>query len=69
MLDNPNNPNNHDNTRHGLKIVCGNHKYLGGMVGVDDAAATEWLTSKLSVLTPVIRAVRDPHFPAALAAG
>ena len=53
--------------RHGLKIVCGNHKYLGGMVGVDDAAATEWLTSKLSVLTPVIRAVRDPHFPAALA--
>jgi hypothetical protein len=29
---------------------------LGGMVGVEDTAASEWLTSKLSELSPMLRA-------------
>ena len=37
----------------GLEIVYGNHKCLGGLVGVDDQAAVAWLEAKLTMQTPV----------------
>ena len=33
----------------GLRIVCGNFEYLGGAVGLDDVAMTEWVGKKLYV--------------------
>jgi hypothetical protein len=47
--------------------VCGNHKCLGGLVGVDDQAAVTWLEAKLAMQTPVTRALRDSRFPSLLA--
>jgi hypothetical protein len=51
----------------GLEIVRGNHKCLGGLVGLDDQAAVAWLEAKLTMQTPVTRALRDPCFPSLLA--
>ena len=51
----------------GLEIVCGNHKCLGGLVGVDDQGAVAWLEDKLTMQTPVTRALRDSRFPSLLA--
>ncbi len=38
------------------------HKCLGGLVGVDDQGAIAWLEAKLTVQTPVMRALRDSRF-------
>jgi len=51
----------------GLEVVRGNHKCLGGLVGVDDQAAVAWLEAKLAKQTPVTRALRDSRFPSLLA--
>ena len=51
----------------GLEVVCGNHKCLGGLVGVDDQVAVAWLEAKLAKQTPVTRALRDSRFPSLLA--
>jgi len=51
----------------GLEIVRGNHKCLGGLVGVDDQVAVAWLEAKLAMQTPVTRALRDSRFPSLLA--
>lgn len=50
-----------------LDIVRGNHKYLGGYVGPDDAAAAQWLSAKLNNLNPTLDAITDPLIPASLA--
>jgi hypothetical protein len=50
-----------------LAIVRGNHKYLGGYVGPDDAAAAQWLYAKLNNLDPILDAITDPLIPASLA--
>ena len=50
-----------------LKVVRGNWKLLGAQVGVDFAAMSEWVTAKLASQTPVLRAIADPQFPAAIA--
>jgi hypothetical protein len=47
----------------GIEIVNGNVKCLGGMVGVDDAAATAWLKDKLVRQSPITNAIKDPRFP------
>ena len=47
----------------GIEIVNGNVKCLGGMVGVDDAAATAWLKDKLVQQSPITNAIKDPRFP------
>jgi len=51
----------------GLEIVCGNFKSLGGLVGVDDAAAVEWLEAKLQKQSPVTKVMTDSRFPSLLA--
>ena len=51
----------------GLEVVRGNHKCLGGLVGVDDQAAVAWLEAKLAKQTPVTRALRDSRFPSLMA--
>ncbi len=40
---------------------------LGGLVGVDDQGAIAWLEAKLTMQTPVTRALRDSRFPSLLA--
>ena len=45
----------------------GKHKCLGGLVGIDDQAAVAWLEAKLTMQTPVTRALRDSRFPSLLA--
>ena len=51
----------------GLEVVCGNHKCLGGLVGVNDQASVAWLEAKLARQSPVTRALVDPRFPSLLA--
>ena len=51
----------------GITIVQGNHKYLGGYVGVDDVAAATWLRSELSQHSPILEAIQDSRFPLQLA--
>jgi hypothetical protein len=53
--------------RRGIAIVRGNHKYLGGYVGVDDDAAATWLQSKLEEHSSILDAIRDSRFPLQLA--
>ncbi len=55
-------------TRHaaaerGIEIVNGNVKCLGGMVGVDDAAAVALLNDKLAKQSPITDAIKDSRFP------
>ena len=50
-----------------LNVVCGNVGYLGGYVGVDDEAASEWLEKELLSLSPISRAINDPKLPIATA--
>jgi len=50
-----------------LEIVKGNHKCLGGLVGVDDAHAIAWLEIKLTKQTPLTMAIADSRFPSLLA--
>ena len=52
-------------TRRGIDIVCGNHKYLGGYVGIDDDAGATWLKSELSQQSPILDAIGDSRFPSA----
>ena len=47
----------------GIEIINGNVKCLGGMVGVDDAAATAWLKDKLVRQSPITNAIKDSRFP------
>ena len=47
----------------GIEIVHGNVKCLGGMVGVDDAAAVLWLKEKLAKQSPITDAIKDSRFP------
>jgi hypothetical protein len=51
----------------GLRLVLGNCKYLGGMVGVDYPAMRTWLEHKLLTQTPLKRAITDPDCPSMLA--
>jgi hypothetical protein len=52
---------------HGLPIRSGNHKYVGGYVGVDDLEGSRFVTAKLAKQDPIMRAIRDPAFPSHLA--
>ena len=51
---------------HGLPIRSGNHKYVGGYVGVDDLEGSSFVTAKLAKQDPIMRAIRDPAFPSHL---
>jgi hypothetical protein len=53
--------------RRGLRLVRGNYKYLGGMVGLDDVAMSRWLDDKLLSQAPLKRAIADPDCPSMLA--
>ena len=50
-----------------LCIHLGNHEYVGGYVGVDDAAGTCFVATKLAKQCPLTRAITDPAFPVHLA--
>lgn len=50
-----------------LHIEPGIHKMLGGYVGVDDEAGVAFVSSKLSKMHPVLRAIRDPRIPCHIA--
>jgi hypothetical protein len=45
----------------------GNHDYVGGYIGIDDAAGQEFLRGKLDKQKAIARAIRDPDFPLHLA--
>ena len=52
---------------HGLPILSGNHKYVGGYVGVDDLDGMRFVTAKLATQGPIMRAICDSAFPSHLA--
>ena len=52
---------------HGLPIRIGNHKYVGGYIGVDDLEGSRFVSVKLAKHDPIMRAIRDPAFPSHLA--
>jgi hypothetical protein len=53
--------------RRDLRVVRGNYKYLGGVVGLDDHAMTGWLNDTLLSQAPLKRAIADPDCPPMLA--
>lgn len=53
--------------QHGLPIHKGIHKYVGGYVGSCDVQGEALLRKRLLRETPILRAIRDPDFPLALA--
>lgn len=50
-----------------LRLVMGNYKCLGGVVGLDDRAMVSWLQEKLLGQAPLKRAIADEDCPALLA--
>ena len=51
----------------GVRVITGNWKLLGGQIGIDFDAMAAWVTERLASQTPVLRAIVDPQFPAAIA--
>jgi hypothetical protein len=46
-----------------LRLVLGNFKYLGGVIGLDDSTMSSWLSEKLLSQAPLKRAIADPDCP------
>jgi hypothetical protein len=51
----------------GIEVVCGNVAALGGMIGCDDGEFEDFLLDELDYYNPLLKAIRDPSLPAALA--
>ena len=52
---------------HASNVKVGNHEYVGGYIGVDDAAGRAFLVAKLNKQQNIARAIRDSDFPLHLA--
>jgi hypothetical protein len=51
----------------GVEVVCGNVAALGGMVGCNDGEFEDFLLEELDSYEPLLKVIRDPTLPAALA--